>query len=256
MKRIFCGLSCGLVMVVCCAVFLLSVGTVAAHAHAASEAACVRAGDFASHDIALGQAAGEEQLSSAFGKVLYDDAISRWGIPLKKYTFQKDITVYTLQKTGQVAEIVLGKDAATARDGIRYGATSYYIQHVFGKAQRENLDGDACFVYRAAASSQDVHAAHDASTADVPAQDASAAALGAFGEDMRLIATVDHDNGSLTALRLTLLPLTEDEADTWAADHPETMGDALTTEILKGTAAIDTSALPEAPAPKLEGLTN
>ena len=52
MKRIFCGLSCGLVMVVCCAVFLLSGGTVAAHAHAASEAACVRAGDFASHGIA------------------------------------------------------------------------------------------------------------------------------------------------------------------------------------------------------------
>ncbi|MDD6696833.1 MAG: hypothetical protein PUE51_00525 [Veillonellaceae bacterium] len=225
MKRIFCGLSCGLVMVVCCAVFLLSVGTVAAHAHAASEAACVRAGDFASHGIALGQAAGEEQLSSAFGKVLYDDVLSRWGIPLTKYTFQKDVTVYTLQKTGQVAEIVLEKDAATARDGIRYGATSYYIQHVFGKSQRENVGGDACFVYR--------------------------------GEDsMRLIATVDHDNGSLTALRLTLLPLTEDEADAWAEAHPEAMGDVLTTELLKGGAAIDTSALPEAPAPKLEGLTN
>ena len=73
---------------------------------------------------------------------------------------------------------------------------------------------------------------------------------------MRLIATVDHDNGSLTALRLTLLPLTEDEADAWAEAHPEAMGDVLTTELLKGGAAIDTSALPEAPAPKLEGLTN
>jgi len=230
MKRIFCGLSCGLAVVVCCAVFLLSGGVVSAHAahsaHSAHDAqACVRAEDFSSHGIALGQAAGEEQLSAAFGKVLYDDVLSRWGIPLTKYTFQKDITVYTLQKTGQVAEIVLEKDAATARDGIRYGATSYYIQHVFGKAQRENVGGDACFVYRG-------------------------------NDSMRLIATVDHDNGSLTALRLTLLPLTEDEADTWAEAHPEAMGDVLTTELLKGGAAIDTSALPEASAPKLEGLTN
>ena len=62
-------------------------------------------------------------------------------------------------------------------------------------------------------------------------------------------------------MSITLIPLLskrfgEDEADAWAEAHPEAMGDVLTTELLKGGAAIDTSALPEAPAPKLEGLTN
>ncbi|MCI6232198.1 MAG: hypothetical protein MR630_06275 [Selenomonas sp.] len=261
MRRIFCGLSCGLAIVACCAVFFLTGGTVAAHAaHSGHDAqGVVRAEDFSSHGIAIGQAATEEQLSKAFGKLLYDDTLARWGIPLKKYTFKKGITVYALQKTGQVAEIVLEKDAATGRDGIRYGATSYYIQHVYGKAQRENIEGAACFVYRLAAAAHDAAHPHDAvdASAATTAHDAAAAtALGVFAADARLVATVDHDDGSLTALRLTLLPLTEGEADAWAEAHPEALGDALTTDVLKKDMKLDTSALQEAPAPKLEGLTN
>ena len=56
---------------------------------------------------------------------------------------------------------------------------------------------------------------------------------------------------------VTLLePLTEGEADAWAEAHTEALGDALTTDVLKKDMKLDTSALQEAPAPKLEGLTN
>ena len=86
MRRIFCGLSCGLAIVACCAVFFLTGGTVAAHAaHSGHDAqGVVRAEDFSSHGIAIGQAATEEQLSKAFGKLLYDDTLARtvWPGPL------------------------------------------------------------------------------------------------------------------------------------------------------------------------------
>ena len=237
MKRIFCGLSCGIILVMCCVAFLLSGGVVEAKEQ--TQGVMVTASDFATHGIALGQVVTQEQLSSAFGKVLSTDDITRWDVPLRKYTFKKDIVVYTLRQTRQVAEIVCKKDAAVGRAGVRYGATTYYLQKVYGKAPRENYDGDACFVYRA------------------PAEQTSADALGTFAANMRLVCVVDHDNGSLTALRWTLLPLTEAEADDWALSHPDAFGDdRSTTDILTGAKTIDTSALPDAPTPELGGLTN
>ena len=170
-------------------------------------------------------------MTAAFGKLLYDDDVTRWGVPLKRYTFKKDVRVFVVRKTQRVAEIVLEKDAAAGRDGVRYGATSYYLQRIYGKTERVNLDGDACFIYTNPADKYE-----------------------------RLICTVAHDDGSLTGLRLTALPLTEDEADTWATEGMLTTDDGgadgeTLANVMAGQAQIDTSALPASEPPRLGGLT-
>ena len=104
------------------------------------------------------------------------------------------------------------------------------MQKIYGKAERVNLDGAACFLY-----------------------------TNPENATQRLICTVDHDDGSLTELRLTALPLTEEEANDWATrgllrNEEDAEGDA--TDILIENAAIDTSALPESgdDVPRLGGL--
>lgn len=227
MRRTVCGAGLGLLLVLFCAVMVLTGGVAAAKTADAG----VRAEDFAAQGITLGETATEERLTAAFGKLLYDDDVTRWGVPLTRYTFKKDVRVFVVRKTHRVAEIVLEKNAAVGRDGVRYGATSYYLQRVYGKAERVNLDGDACFIY-----------------------------TNPDNRYERLICMVDHDDGSLTGLRLTSLPLTEDEADDWAmsgmlaTEDGDADGETLT-NVLAGQAQIDTSALPASEPPKLGGLT-
>lgn len=227
MKRNACGFGLGLLLVLVCAVLVLTGGVAAAKSKTAPG---VRAEDFSSHGIALGQEVSERQLTKAFGKLLYDDDLTRWSVPLRRYTFKNDVRVFAQRQTNRVVEIVLEKQAVRARGGVRYGATSYYVQKIYGKAERVNLDGAACFIY-------------------TNAEEAT----------QRLICTVDHDDGSLTELRLTTLPLTEEEANDWAArgllrNEDDAEGDA--TDILIENAAIDTSALPESgdDVPRLGGL--
>lgn len=227
MRRTVCGAGLGLLLVLFCAVMVLTGGVASAKAAASG----VRDDDFAAHGIALGEAVTQEQLTAAFGKLLYDDDVTRWGVPLKRYTFKKDVRVFVVRKTQRVAEIVLEKDAAAGRDGVRYGATSYYLQRIYGKTERVNLDGDACFIYTNPADKYE-----------------------------RLICTVAHDDGSLTGLRLTALPLTEDEADTWATEGMLTTDDGRAdgetlANVMAGQAQIDTSALPASEPPRLGGLT-
>ena len=227
-RRNLFGVGLGLLLVLFCTIMVVTGGVAAAKAKASQGG--VRVEDFSVQGITLGKPATEEALTQAFGKLLYDEDVTRWGVPLKRYTFKKDVTVYVERKTQQALEIVLEKDAIAGRGGMRYGATSYYVQKIYGKAQRENIDGAACFVY--------------GNPSD---------------KTQRLICTVDHDDGSLTVLRLTALPLTEEEADAWweqgwlsAEDDAE--GETLT-NVLASQAKIDTSALPASAPPKLGGLT-
>lgn len=229
--RMIGGCFLGALLLACCAVTVSASGVASAKAADAEATENVqkglRAEDFAAQGIALGQEVTEDDLTDAFGKLLYSDEVTRWGVPMQRYLLKNHATVLVIQKTQRVAEIELEKEGAIGRDGIKYGATSYYIQNVYGKTKRVNLDGAACFIY---------------TNPEHPHQ--------------RLICTVDHDESSLIGMRWTALPLTEDEAGGWTELIDEDADDT-PKEIVMGQTVIDISALPKDgdDVPQLGGLT-
>lgn len=180
--------------------------------------------DFTMRGVAIGTE--ESAMLAAFGTPDFDEEYARWGVPLKTYTFPGGFEITLDRRTRGVVEMRTTNHDYTARAGVRYGATSYYLQKVYGKKKRQNIDGLAYYVY------EDPHAPHT-----------------------RLLLEVDVEAGDLRSTCITSLPLTAEEADTWQladGESPDT-GESLQ-NVLAGQAEIDTSALPTSPEVELGGL--
>ena len=191
----------------------------------AAIAAGVQPDDFTMRGIAVG--ATEKEMLAAFGTPDFDREYTRWGVPLKTYTFPGGFEVTLDRRTLSVAEMKTTNHDYTARLGIRYGATSYYIQKIYGQAKRQKIDGLAYYVYENPAASH-----------------------------TRLLLEADFDDGSLRSFCITSLPLTAEEADAWqtaTGEDDATDGESLQ-NVLAGQAEIDTSALPAPPEVRLGGL--
>lgn len=140
--------------------------------------------DFVVRGVALGAAENLEQISKAFGKPLFDNEKSVFGIRVKYYTFKKKFSVGVSVATGKVVDIVIKDRDYAARENVRYGATPYRIADVYGKTDRVRLDGLTWHIYE--------NPAH---------------------RGQRLMLDVEPGTWSLVSWRLTSLPLTEEEAD-------------------------------------------
>ena len=176
-------------------------------------------GDFSYCDVYLGDS--EEKMLTALGKPLYDKEKSALGIGMVYYNFPHDITVGVFARSRTVAEIIVKDKKYTARDGVRYGATPYKITSTYGKTDKELLDGYICYVY-----------------------------TNPDNAKQRLILATNVTDGVLNFMRLTLLPLNETEAETWAKEHAgETTEDNPYSEVLFADGKeFDLSALsPDAP---------
>lgn len=140
--------------------------------------------DFVVRGVALGAAENLEQISKAFGKPLFDNEKSVFGIRVKYYTFKKKFSVGVSVATGKVVDIVIKDRDYAARENVRYGATPYRIADVYGKTDRVRLDGLTWHIYE--------NPEH---------------------RGQRLMLDVEPGTWSLVSWRLTSLPLTEEEAD-------------------------------------------
>ena len=183
----------------------------------------VMAQDFAYRGVTLGST--EAQAIQILGEPLYDKAVRRQGIAVKVLTYQDGVDVAVALRSGQVVDITvdLAKQRQfVLRDNVRYGATSAWLQSVYGKQQRQWLEGEVYYIYT------------------LPAKPYA-----------RLLLVLDKNDYHLTALRITSLPLTEAELDARAEqgdDELEVMTDATL-----GDKQIDTSALPQTGEVKLGG---
>lgn len=179
----------------------------------AAEAPGVRAEDFSYRGAALGDT--EEKLLSVYGEPLFDTDTMKDGVALRVYTFRGGIDVGVEKKTGRVVDFDVRSEDFSVR-GVKKGATLYWIQKTFGKVSRTNLDGQTAYIYRRARTEED---------------------------RASLVLIVDPETRVLTSLRLTALPLTEEERHEAVSEgDAEMAGD------------IDTSRLPTAEEPKLGGL--
>ena len=138
--------------------------------------------DFACKGVQLG--GPSDGMAKALGEPLFDNERMVYGIHVKYYTFQHDIVVGVDPNNGKVVDIVIKDHDYRAPGDVRYGATAYWVQHVYGKKARVFMDGATWYIY------------------ENPAQKGD-----------RLLIEAEPTTGTLLSWRITSLPLTDEEAD-------------------------------------------
>lgn len=181
----------------------------------------IKAEDFSYRHITLGDA--EERLHSAWGAPDAEHIQTIWGIHLRTYTYG-DIAVSVSAASGQVVDINLIGEEYRLRKDVRYGTTGSYLVQVYGKVQRQFLDEHTCYVYE--------HPQYP---------------------HRHLILNVDSEHGSLLSARITMLPLTDAEADELALSDDDSFVELDLSSGLIASKEIDVSALPEAEPVRLGG---
>ncbi len=174
--------------------------------------------DFSCRGVALGDT--EETLFKVWGEPLFDKTETRQGVSVKVYVYKDNYTA-AVDKSGRVVDFIIKNDRYEARNGIRLGATSYWIQKTYGKAERQRIDGAAYYVY-----TRKDHP-HD-----------------------HLLLGVDTQDGYLTSWRITSLPISDAEAAKRALEEDAEEGEL---DPRFAEKEIDMSALPKTGDAVLKG---
>ena len=181
----------------------------------------IKAEDFSYQNISLGDS--EEALRARWGEPDVQNEQVIWGIHLKTFTYG-DIVVSTTVTTGKVVDINLIGEKYRLRKDVHYGSTSSYLMKVYGKIPRQFLDGNTCYVFS--------HPEH-------PRE--------------RLILNLDAENNALTSARITMLPLSDEEADEMALSDDESFVELDLKHSFIASKEIDVSNLPKNDNVKLGG---
>lgn len=176
--------------------------------------------DFTYKGIALSDS--EEKVLKKLGKPVFTRNRSVYGVAVRYLEYKNDVTIGIMERNNTVADITIGDKKYKARKNIRYGATTHYIEKIYGHKEREMLDGEIIYKYEKPNAKYEY-----------------------------LILTLDSENHSLKRIRITRLPLTEEAADIMGED-PLLSNDLFV--ILAGEEDIDTSALKKQKPVKVEGL--
>lgn len=166
--------------------------------------------DFSCKGVVLG--GPSDGMAKALGESLFDNDRLVYGVHVKYYTFQHDVVVGVDPVTSRVVDIVIKDHNYRARGDVRYGATAYWIQHVYGKQARVFMDGATWYIY------------------ENPAQ-----------KGQRLLIEAEPTTGTLLSWRITSLPITEEEAD--QRESSQEWANHELNAILMGQRDIDTSAV-------------
>ena len=162
-------------------------------------------------------------MRSKWGAPDDENVLAVWGIPLRTLTYG-DIVVSTSAVNGKIVDINLIGETYRLRRDVRYGATSSYLMKVYGQAPRQFLDGSTCYIY--------AHPEHP---------------------HERLILNLDAENNALASARITMLPLTDEEADAMALSDDDTFVELDLTKGLIACKEIDVSDLPQSDKVRLGG---
>lgn len=164
----------------------------------------------------------EAKVLKKLGKPIFTRERRVYGIDVRYLEYKNDVAVGILARNNTVADIVIEDKKYKARKGVRYGATTHYIEKIYGKHERELLNGETVYIYERPNHKYEY-----------------------------LILTLDDESSSLKRMRITRLPMTEEAADAMGED-PMVSSDLFV--ILAGESEIDTSALKKPKAVKVRGL--
>ncbi len=166
--------------------------------------------DFSCKGVYLGDSAAK--LLQAFGTPLFEKDVTVQGIQVRYYTFPHDFTAGVAVKRDRVVDFKIRNQQYEARNGVKYGATAYKIKQTYGKQQRTFFDGATYYIYE--------NPEH---------------------KYQRLLIEAEPTDGWLLSMRITNLPLTDEEAENMAEDSDWENNDL--TAITMADKPVDTSAL-------------
>lgn len=191
-----------------------------------AEAAKPVAADFSCRQVSLG--ADKDAVEKVFGKPVYDRTVRIQDVLVKECDYADDYTIGYSVATGEVIDIIVKNKKYEARGGVRYGATSALIQKTYGKQKAQNFGGNKFYVY------------------DNPKN-----------KFQHLMLQVDMDNGALVVMRITGLPMNDEEIEALMQERPELFEEPEDKSVSLNMAGkeIDMSDLPAAQPVKLGGLT-
>ena len=205
--------------------FLLVIVTAAQPARAAAEGKPLPS-DFVCHTVGIGDDDGK--VIAAFGAPRYERTVRIQGILVKECDFDGDFTIGFAASTGKVIDITIRNKNFELRRGIRYGATSAWIQDTYGRSKRRNIDGNMFYLY--------------ANPAD---------------RFQHLMLQVDSGDGHLMVMRITGLPVDEMQMQEMMKAKPDLFRDPEEkgTWFIPSEKEIDLSGMPESKPVRLGGLT-
>lgn len=178
---------------------------IAMNSNMAGANTALTAADFSYKDIKLGDTLAD--VLTKAGEPLYDKDCRIQGIAVSEYIYKDDFTVSIAKKAGRVAEIFSTDKKYSYRPNVQYGATYYKLVNTYGKTARRFIDGKIYLVYK-----------------------------NPYEERQYLMLELDSEFKYLRAVRITSLPLTEEDREMAIDDD------------------IDTSDLPQKETVKLGGL--
>ena len=176
--------------------------------------------DFTYKGIALSDP--EEKVLKKLGKPVYTREKSVYGVAVRYLEYKNDVAVGILMRNNTVAEIIIDDKKYKARRGVRYGATTHYIEETYGKQKKELINGVTQYMYERPGHKYEY-----------------------------LVLELDSETNSLKRMKITRLPMTEEAADLMGED-PLISNDLFV--ILAGTQEIDTSALKKPKPVKIRGM--
>jgi len=188
---------------------------------------CLAAGkvmdeDFSCKGVMLGDR--ESVLQEKWGEPLYDKIVIKQGVKLKTYVYKDNSEASISLRTGKVVDFTVDMEKYTARNNVRKGATKFWLEKVYGKQQRQFIEGNYYLIY---------------TRENYPHQ--------------HLLLKVDGDDGHLLDIWITNLPLDETEQAAMAEEGDSMLleGDSEDDHALMG---IDMSNMPQDEDVRLEGL--
>ena len=177
--------------------------------------------DFVCQGVMLGD--NESVLHRKWGEPLYDKISLRQGVKIKTFVYKNGYEASISPRMGQVVDFMVNMDKYEGRQGVRQGATKFWLEKIYGKKQRQHIDGLSFLVF------------------DRPGH-----------PHQHLLLQVDPEDGHLLEVKITALPLDEAEADVMAAEGNPLLAENELED--NGLMTIDTSALPQDKGVHLEGL--
>lgn len=162
--------------------------------------------EFSYNGLKLGDS--YDRMIERFGTPRYDQPDYAWGNKLTYYVYKNENKIGINSETGKVVDIIIVDDTYNDGDDLKDGTTSFKIEKLFGKTERQFINGEVCYAYK--------------------------------NGDERIILQVEATDRYLESFRITSLPIELPE------DTTQYLPDDATSEEenpLFGDKAIDTSAV-------------
>ena len=88
-----------------------------------------------------------EQMIKHFGAPRYSEPDYLWGQKVTYYIYKNNNKIGINDDTKQIVDMIIVDDTYNHNDDLKLGMTPYKIEKLFGKAERQLVNGEVCYLY-------------------------------------------------------------------------------------------------------------